>query len=65
MQRTVDPVYRRERARILSNIMCQKLLERRGFDTRPRGWHEVGSRCRQRELARLRAAWSGRTVLSA
>jgi hypothetical protein len=55
---TADPVYRMERSRILSNIMCNKRLERRGFDTRPRGWHELGSKCHQRSLAALRGNWA-------
>lgn len=54
----MDPVYKMERQRLLENIMCNKLLERRGFDTHPRGWHEVGSRCIQRQIAELRNRWS-------
>jgi hypothetical protein len=56
---SIDPVYRMERRRLLSNILCEKKLERRGFDTRPRGWHELGSKVTQRQLATLRTNWAG------
>lgn len=55
----IDVCYQMERARILSNILCSKKLERRGFDTRPRGWHELGSKVNQRQLAGLRLNWAG------
>lgn len=57
--RAIYPSYRMERARLLSNLMCMKRLERRGFDTRPKMWHEPSSLLIKRDLLDFRNRWSG------
>jgi hypothetical protein len=51
--------YRMERARLLSNARCMRGLERRGFDTRPKMWHEPSSLLIKRDIAELRSRWAG------